>query len=95
MNVDDFPTTESTFYAMFGDVRTSKRPTGLDGVNFMTSDILGYVKVGGESVEISTGWFMDHRIIGVTYGPSGDERSCMVDTLAEARELLFGAEVTP
>lgn len=94
-NTDDWPTTLAKFADLFGPHRTRKR-TNLEGVNFMTDEILGVVEVAGEPVEISTGWFMDHRIFGVTFPPTvdgqADERSHLVSSLEQAYAELFGGD---
>lgn len=51
------------------------------GVNFMTPDWLGYVTTpAGEIVEVSTGWFLDHRLFGITWPRLLDGRPDPRDT---------------
>ena len=96
MNTDDWPTTVAKYREIFGKCRLGKNAWALfKGSNFMTDEVLGYVDVDGTAVEISTGWFLDHRIFGVTF-PNQDgpdtERSRMVESLEEAYDHLYGDE---
>jgi hypothetical protein len=93
MNTDDWPTTEAKFYELFDVELTRERPTGLTGTNFMTDEILGYVRTEFGPAEISTGWFLDHRFFGVTFGrgagaPSDLERA--YGSLDEIHHALYG-----
>jgi hypothetical protein len=93
VNTDDWPTTLATFHRLFGDLHTRRPPRGVTDRNFVTSEWLGYVRTpDGGSAEISSGWFLDHRLFGVTFDrlPSGfpDPRDQMCDTLEEALELV-------
>jgi hypothetical protein len=92
-NVDDWPTTLATFRDMFGD-RLARHAGRFPGRNFMTDDVLGYVRAAGTVVEISTGVFLERRIIGVTFPPDadgnyGDDRSGCFDTLDDVRAYLM------
>jgi hypothetical protein len=93
MNTDDYPTTVAKFRDIFGAYAGARRPATLKGQNFMTDDVLGYVNVNGTTVEVSTGWFLDRRIFGVTFPPAADgtldDRSQMIDSLEDARAYLM------
>lgn len=55
--------------------------------NFMTTEVLGTFRMNGIVVEVATGWFMTHRIYGVTidrpFDTSPDERDRCFDNWDE------------
>lgn len=78
------------------DGHQSRFGAHLPGVNFMTSELLGFVKApDGSIVEVSTGMFLGNRIFGVTFprvhNPDGepDPRDQMCESLEEAFEVIF------
>lgn len=83
----DWPTCERRFGEMF---TTVGRPSAArPGRNFVKPEILGHVRdADGTVVEVSTGWFMGHRLYGITYPEPADERSRACAALAEVAEAL-------
>lgn len=37
------------------------------GKNLVTQEVLGLISINGKTIEVSTGWFLDHRMYGVTF----------------------------
>ncbi len=67
MPTTDWPTARAEFARLLGHLRTSQ-PTGLQGSNLMTQDVLGVIAVDDDVIEVSTGTeFRHERIYGVTY----------------------------
>ena len=93
----DWPTTLADFNEMFGTRQTSRPPRGITGTNLMTPELLGYVIVGGVSVEVSYGTGFDHEpVFGLTWGRltdgSPDPRDRLVHSLAEARTYFMESD---
>lgn len=65
----DWPTIKNMADRDLSAFKTGKPMLGsaLRGKNFMTDERLGIVRINDETIEISTGWSMDHRIYGVTF----------------------------
>lgn len=65
----DFREIEAEFARRFAGRLTSEPPAGVSGVNLSTQTWLGYVRVGDQSVEVSTGISLlgGGRIYGVTF----------------------------
>jgi hypothetical protein len=62
-----FPEVEAEFNSILGQHLSEDQTPHLPSPNFMTPDLLGYVDApDGARVEISTGFFIDHRLIVVT-----------------------------
>lgn len=94
-NTDDWQTTVDKFWDLFRDHVTPPAvwPEGVKGKNFMTPEFLGVVYDAERNpVEITTGWFLDHRLFGMTWprnpdgSPSGKDRC--VNTLDEVATFL-------
>lgn len=95
---DDWPTTVAKFRTLFAPLPTLPPDMNLRGVNYITPDVLGRVVADGEPVEIATGWFMDHRVFGITYNRTADgapdPRDTSAATLEAVAELLGFAAPT-
>jgi hypothetical protein len=92
----DWPTTVSEYRRLFGDVEV-KRGFTLRGPNLLTPEVLGFVKVPGSVVEITTGTgFGGERIFGVTFERAThaipDERDGMFYSLDTVHVYLYGDE---
>jgi hypothetical protein len=93
---DDWPTTMDKFERLLGKHRTRRAGWRLGGVNLMTQEVLGYVEVKGETVEVSTDGnsFCGDRIFGLTWNRSNDdpsdERDAMEHSLEAVVERLYG-----
>lgn len=86
---DDWPTTVATFRNL--DLPRGRKPAGVKGHNFMTPDVLGYVRsASGADVEVSTGsgFTPGTRVFGLTFGGSADERSTCVHNWDEVLQVL-------
>jgi hypothetical protein len=85
---DDWRVIEPRFRDEYGN-RTLQRRPWTRGVNFMTPEILGFVDVDGEAVEVSTGTgFHGERIYGLTWEDANDDRSRLCHTWDEVRDVL-------
>jgi hypothetical protein len=90
LHPDDYRVVVQRFRDEYGDRRTRGWSRG---VNFMTPEVLGFVAVDGDVVEVSTGMGFDgSRIYGVSYRDACDERSQLCHTWAEVRAVLGGAQ---
>ncbi len=86
LHPNDYRVITAKYAKMFNHVYPRK--FGRNGTNFMTPTVLGYVKVGGEIVEISYGTGFNHDpIFGVTF-ESDDERDGCFFSLEEVAEHL-------
>lgn len=64
-------------------------PARLRQPNFMTPERLGWVRaIDGTPAEVSTGVFLDDRLVALSFPDVGDPRSGVVDSWGEARERL-------
>ena len=97
--VDDWPTTEATFRRLFPSGRRADRhPRHPRGRNFLTSDLLGYVRTVDGPCEVSTGWFLGHRLFGLTWPKPTPDTTHPRDTAAHTWAdvvALLSDETTP
>lgn len=94
----DWPTIVDRFRSRFSDVaHRGATNHGTKGANFMTPDLLGFIRVNGEIIEITTGTgFQGERIFGVTwpriqdgsFGGQPDERDQCAFSLDEVAEIV-------
>lgn len=88
LNTDSWARTLAEFRTHFPN---TVQPDGgeFKSKNLMSPDILGYVKdKDGVTVEISTGWFVNHRIFGVTYASTSDKLSFCAHSWEEITKAL-------
>ncbi len=93
----DWPTVVERYRSRFAEVaHRGPANLGTRGANFMTPDLLGFIRVNGEVIEISTGTgFQGERIFGVTWpriqdgslGGQPDERDQCAFSLDEVAEI--------
>ena len=94
--MDDWPTTVSKYREMFnGKAAPVTMKWRLGGYNMMSSEILGWLDVDGEMVEVSTGIGLNHeRIFGITFNRTNDDlpndRDTVLFSLEEVDAYLYG-----
>lgn len=89
----DWPTITTMRDEAWPNPWTWKGRSPFKGHNFLSDDIIALLTTTtGHCVEVSTGWFLDHRIYGFTTNDPRAESSCFHDwgELVEAVKELTG-----
>ena len=92
---DDWPTTEAKFAQLFPQATKRRGAMSPPGRNFVTPEVLGFVQVGDEGVEVSTGCILGDRLFGVTFprlaDGGADPRDTSASSLDEVAMILVVA----
>lgn len=101
---DDWRVVRRQFTALFTEHLVSRDRFAHYGgaLNFMTPDVLGYVRgLDGSRIEVSTGMFMDDRMFGATWPRRWrdddwmpDDRDGSFDSLDALHAHVFSSAVT-